>query len=823
MISLPPTSQITSSVHSHSNAPQMDGVIVVNSSGTIISINNSAQHLLQYHTVDLLIGQDVSPLCCVSDLEEYKTWASVYPEIDGLTLINLLRTNPHIEIKTCLKTAKKTVEPVRISAIQLNLNNQPTFFILSLKEMREKTLSASKAKLQSQFKNIFNALLQTSFYDLSILGNPLQENLKLALSIILSAPLLPKQPSGAIFLVNRDEKSVQLACQLGLSSESEQSYANCWMEQYDFGQILNTKRVHFSSELTDHYSDFCPQATITPHYLVPIMREEGRVLGVLMVFLDYDWVRHPELERFLSEVVMVLAMAISRKYFENKLLNSESQFSSIANTSNDGIISINQEGKIGFSNQSANRIFQYEEGELLGQPLTRIIPSRYHSAHKAGIKNALKTGKISIPGKIIEFLGLRKDGLEVPVEISLSMWESNQQTTVAASIRDISERKRMEETLKLQLTSMKYAANSILITDSEGNIEWVNPAFEKLTGFTFDEVVGRNANILNSGLNDPAVFVELWRTIKSGKIWQGHLQNKKKSGELFWEEETITPILDQNNIISHFLAIKVDITAQREIDETLWRAKIALEDSNDRLEKANAQLLEERSIIENIVYNIQNSPLFDRSNLRILEKPIEKTTGDLICATQLSNGVRRILLGDFTGHGLTAAIGGPLATEIFYAASSLTIAHMFRILNERLLHALNRDMFMACSCVELDIDKNQATLFNAGMVNIFILREGKTIHKEPSKYVPRGLMDVPDCEPTVFPIRHGDKIILCTDGFEETTDPSGNMFGEQRFLPLLEEVIANNEPLEILVQKLALFRQGRKQEDDITLIELTCK
>ncbi len=267
-----------------------------------------------------------------------------------------------------------------------------------------------------------------------------------------------------------------------------------------------------------------------------------------------------------------------------------------------------------------------------------------------------------------------------------------------------------------------------------------------------------------------------------------------------------------------------DMTAQKKADTALWQAKTDIESANKKLAQLNDTLMEERAIIENIVLKTHTSPLFDAANLRILEKPAEKTTGDIVCSTDCGDNFRRVLLGDFTGHGLTAAVGSPLISEIFYSNTSMEmpVAEMFSILNQRLLQALNEDMFMACSCIELDGNAMRLQMFNAGLANIIIFRHDKIIHMEPSSFVPRGLMDVPDQKCNSFAVEKNDRIIMYTDGFEEATDPQGQMFGEKRFYQLLERTLAEDRPLEHLLDEVMAFRQQNRLEDDITLVELTC-
>jgi PAS domain S-box-containing protein len=139
--------------------------------------------------------------------------------------------------------------------------------------------------------------------------------------------------------------------------------------------------------------------------------------------------------------------------------------------------------------------------------------------------------------------------------------------------RDITDRVRAEEELRLQVTALQAAANGIVITDREGTIQWVNPAFTRLTGYSAAEAVGQNPRVLKSGRHDRAFYHKLWHTIMAGGVWQGEIVNKRKDGSLYTEEMTITPVLDDGGVISHFIAIKQDITRRKLAEEQLERTR----------------------------------------------------------------------------------------------------------------------------------------------------------------------------------------------------------------------------------------------------------
>ncbi len=133
----------------------------------------------------------------------------------------------------------------------------------------------------------------------------------------------------------------------------------------------------------------------------------------------------------------------------------------------------------------------------------------------------------------------------------------------------IAHRKQAEVQLRKLFRAVEQSPASVMVTDTAGNIEYVNPKFTAVTGYAPEEVIGRNPRILNSGHTSPEEYRELWARITSGREWRGELHNKKKNGELFWESASISPIRDADGKITNFLAVKEDITARKRAEEAL--------------------------------------------------------------------------------------------------------------------------------------------------------------------------------------------------------------------------------------------------------------
>ena len=136
----------------------------------------------------------------------------------------------------------------------------------------------------------------------------------------------------------------------------------------------------------------------------------------------------------------------------------------------------------------------------------------------------------------------------------------------------ITERKRNEDVLQQLSMAVEQSPVSVMITDPQGNISYVNRKFTECSGYGPEELAGRNPRILNSGRNSPDLYRSLWSTITQGHEWRGEFCNKKKNGDVYWEAATISPITNPRGVITHFLAVKEDITERKRVEEELYRS-----------------------------------------------------------------------------------------------------------------------------------------------------------------------------------------------------------------------------------------------------------
>ncbi len=174
---------------------------------------------------------------------------------------------------------------------------------------------------------------------------------------------------------------------------------------------------------------------------------------------------------------------------------------------------------------------------------------------------------------IYEFTAIDKSGNEIDCEVSVSYIKYKGGVATQGILRDITERKRAERQLSRLAAVIEQSSETVVITDVDGNIEYVNPAFEKTTGYTLEEVLGQNPRVLKSGHQDEQFYRELWETITSGNIWKGSFINRKKDGTLYYEDATIFPIKDRNGNIINFAAVKRDVTPERMLEEQVRQAQ----------------------------------------------------------------------------------------------------------------------------------------------------------------------------------------------------------------------------------------------------------
>jgi PAS domain S-box-containing protein len=264
----------------------------------------------------------------------------------------------------------------------------------------------------------------------------------------------------------------------------------------------------------------------------------------------------------------VIRYAIERNRIQNESKAREDKYTELFEKSNDAIFILDLDSNILDVNGRALTILGYKKSELLSTKISELHPHYASEISKSAFENVKTKGHT-----VFEIDFKCKDEKVITTEVSSSIFKIHGKKLVQGIVRDITQRKIVENKLQLQDKALLSSVNGIVITELGGRIIWVNPAFTKLTGYESKEVIGKNPRILKSDLQDSKYYKNLWDTILSGKVWQGELINLRKDGKLYFEEQTITPVRNDNGEITHFVGIKTDITERKYAEKALRQSE----------------------------------------------------------------------------------------------------------------------------------------------------------------------------------------------------------------------------------------------------------
>jgi len=248
------------------------------------------------------------------------------------------------------------------------------------------------------------------------------------------------------------------------------------------------------------------------------------------------------------------SVALSEKY-----ANSQLRFQRLFDSTNDAIFVLSPAGEeIIESNPAASELSGYSREELRSLDPTTLIQGG-NETFQSFLQQIRDTGE----GSTGELTCTTKRGERRHLEVSGATLSHDGTEAVVLSARDITERKKREQELQLFRKAVETVGQAVVITDREGIIEYVNPAFEAQTGYSHEEALGRTPRILKSGKQPEAFYAKLWETILDGQRWEAHIVNKRESGELYQVRQEISPITDAEGTITHFVSIESDVTDRK--------------------------------------------------------------------------------------------------------------------------------------------------------------------------------------------------------------------------------------------------------------------
>jgi CheY-like chemotaxis protein/anti-sigma regulatory factor (Ser/Thr protein kinase) len=271
---------------------------------------------------------------------------------------------------------------------------------------------------------------------------------------------------------------------------------------------------------------------------------------------------------------------------------------------------------------------------------------------------------------------------------------------------------------------------------------------------------------------------------------------------------------------------RVILKAKIDALERVRRLHVTLRQQRDELAGHQRRLLQEHQVAEKVLAKIVHTGSMGAKQIRYLLSPMAIFNGDMLLAARKPSGGLHVIIGDFTGHGLSAAIGTIPVADIFYGMTDkgFSIGDILATINEKLRVILPTDVFFAATLLELDASHSKLTVWNGGMPDTLIRRVDGRVDALPSDHLPLGVVerDQLDRGVRVVEVEAGDRIVAFSDGFIEARAPDGGMFGLERMTAALAHQHDPGQMFDGLLRTLGDFVGDGHLGDDLSLIEITC-
>jgi PAS domain S-box-containing protein len=277
-----------------------------------------------------------------------------------------------------------------------------------------------------------------------------------------------------------------------------------------------------------------------------------------------------EMENEPPLLLSIFRDVTERRESEMKLRESEEKFRTLSEQS-PNMIYINKGGRIAYANQRCVDVMGFSKEEFYSKDFNFL--SLIAAEHLATVRKNYARHLVGEEIDPYEYALYTKDRRRLVGIHTTKLINFEGGNAILGIVTDVTKTRHVEEELRKLQRAVEQSPASILITDVEGKIEYANPRFTEVTGYKLEEVIGENPRILKSDHTSSEEYAILWETIKSGMEWRGEFQNKKKNGDVFWEQASISPIRDAAGKTTHFLAVKEDITKRKMLELQLWQAQ----------------------------------------------------------------------------------------------------------------------------------------------------------------------------------------------------------------------------------------------------------
>jgi PAS domain S-box-containing protein len=526
-----------------------DGIIIIDEDKHILEINEVVIHISGYTRDELL----------------KKECQDILPDLD-LHTIQDEKIKSHV-VETFILNQNKDHIPVEISHSSYTLQNK-RFIMLVIRDISERIRNREILERRDQILEAVGVVAERL-----LSSNQIDKAMNESLKHIGEATSADRCYIFKNVLNSQNELCMTLkyewthetvASQLNNDLLQNLPYA---VNADDVYAVLSQNKIYHKNarDFNEAEKIILGEQDIQSLVLVPISVDNAwwGFIGLDDCHEEKEWA--PAEIEALKVVAGTIGAAIQNYIARINIQKSEEKYRLLVDSINDGIV-ISQNGEFIFYNNRFAEILGYKPKELQNINYRKIYS-------RQGLKILMdRFEKRQLGEKVpdrYETYFLKKDGKEIVVDVNVSIIEYEGNPASFAVIRDITEQKEaINEILKLS-RALEQSSSSIIITDIKSGIEYVNPRFTEVTGYTKEDVLGKKMSYLKSGVNPENTYQELWETIIRGKNWYGELQNRRKDGTLFWEKVSISPIRDNQGKVTHYVAIRDDITEQKQQEAEL--------------------------------------------------------------------------------------------------------------------------------------------------------------------------------------------------------------------------------------------------------------
>lgn len=507
----------------------------------------------------------------------------------------------------------------------------------------------------------------------------------------------------------------------------------------------------------------------------------------------------------LATAVAETARLAREQSTHEAIKQSEKSYRGIVETAYEGIWKLDTSFVTTFINTRMAELLGYTVEEMLRRPVFDFLFDSDLDQNRSDLQRRRQGISEQVEGRYRKRNG---EVLWAQVATSPIIAEDGSFSGVLSMVSDMTEQKRAEaqacrsqNTISLLSEAVEQTADTVVITDRQGKIGYVNPAFEATTGYSRQEAVGQTPRILKSSLHDNEFYTRLWNQILTGETFRGTLANRKKTGELYWTEQTITPIKDSSGGITHFVSVHKDITEFRKQQE---------QDVQLRLGREVQQRFYARTAICVPGFEIASGA-----------HPAAETGGDYLDLFSMADGRLCIGIGDASGHGLGSALVMALTRAYVraFAQVEADLAKLLKSVNHALIGDLEDNRFVTLLLVCLDRANGRLSYASAGHVPGFVMNDSGQIDCVlESTGPPLGLFHDSRFVSNTVPLTAQQLVILLTDGATETMTSENVEFGTDGVLDYVRAHRQDSacELAEGIYRAARRFAGATPQQDDIT-------